>query len=400
MSRSIRLLRCLLGLLALGALLVACEDVLSDSGDGAGIPPRPIQALPPTSLAADSGSDSADHACQVVLREVGRAPHGEGFAQVCTDGTCHYVWQGVIDVAESLPPDVSVHLLFHLVTDPGWWEIAAPAADAVQGYRRHTFAISAGLFGPDVASPPAIDLVAFVRFADGRRLFDHNQVAGELDNVRLSPLDGWAADDGGVCAVPPAPEDPRCRDVQQETGIHTEDERMVHLADHCLPYEIAAQHDATHCELYVVGLGDGYVGHYGIPQRWLVGYVRLGWTAGEVLGVGLYAQLHDNATGVAGQRFNLGIPVDATTWKVGIPYLITGFQNMRAVDVTVDAFAFFLDVRRPTGEVVRLWQSRGGQNYGRDEAFAAGSTQESIPYGNIRWALDSSAVFDSYRACR
>ena len=70
-------------------------------------------------------------------------------------------------------------------------------------------------------------------------------------------------------------------------------------------------------------------------------------------------------------------------------------QSLPQYDYSVKEVAFFVDVKRPSGKVVRLWQSRSGANYGWDDAFGAGTTQTSIPYGNMKWAVDGATIFDS-----
>ncbi|MBM4372609.1 MAG: hypothetical protein FJ098_13190, partial [Deltaproteobacteria bacterium] len=424
-----------------------------------------------------------------------------------------------------VPSDATVHLQYHLAADPSWWEIeATPAATSTPGYRSFEFTVSEHLFGPGTGDGLVIELVPFLRFPDGHRVFDHNRFAGDLENHVLGPDGGFQAGDGGVCqpvvgwvdfladwqetvagerrqggylqvgydlsrlpdcrgthnghpawntvayarfhpggqllagsvrsfvtvngqptneavAVPfvvpipadaeevelwfqnftgagsscvawdsnfgenyrygiwPSAEDPRCLDVEREDGMNTEDPRMVHMSPWCLPYDLAGQYDAGYCEFWVDGFGDGHMGHYGIPLDWLVAYLKTGANDGEVLNAGMYTAFHDEASGQPGERFSLGLEVSPGVWKTGFAYYVTGFQGVSPVDVAVDGFAFFLDVRRPTGEVVRLWQSQGGANYAWDDAFGLPTVLQYIPYGNIRWAADAAPVLESRAAC-
>jgi len=198
----------------------------------------------------------------------------------------------------------------------------------------------------------------------------------------------------------PASDHPRCLHVERENGTNTEDPRMVHMQPYCLPYDLAAQADARHCEFHVDGFGDGHMGHYGIPFAWLVAYLRVGATDGDVLNAGMYTRFRDRATGLDGERFSIGMVVSPGVWKTGIAYGVTGFQGVQPVDLEVGSFAFFVDVRRPGGDVIRFWQSRGGANFGLADAFGLPGTKEYIPYGNIVWAADASAVLESRAACR
>jgi len=475
---------------------------------------------------ADS-PDSADHACQVVLRSVGRAPGGNDYETDCEGHDCQYVWRGAVDVAEALPVTSSVHVLYHLSSDPTWWEVEAHADTAsTPGFRRYAFALADQLFGPGFdAAGATIQLVAFVRDADGGRLFDHNRFPGDFDNLALTADGGFAGNDGGVCQpvlgslyfsddwsetaygarrqggwlevhydldrlpqcrgthngypawdlvatarflpggqlvegsvrdfvsnygtptneaiekpllvrIPddaesvqlwfrnnsgagstcqawdsnldanyafdiwPAADDPRCLGVQKARDLHAESDEMVMNEASCLAYDVAANTDATGCELRVEGFGDGYMGHYGIPFHWLVTYLRVGAVGGEVLNAGLFTRAVDNKTGVTSEQFSLGLPLGDGLYRAGLPYGVTGFQSVQPVDVRVEAYAFFVDVRRPSGSVDRLWVSHGGANYVLADAFALPTTRVYIAYGNVSWANPDALVYESRKACQ
>ncbi len=280
---------------------------------------------------------------------------------------------------------------------------------------------------------PAWDLVGFARFLPGGQTLegsmrelvtDHGRPTNEAHERLWTitvPADATAVElwfknytgAGSSCVawdsawganyrfeVWPAADSPRCLNVERETGVRTEAEQMVHLAPHCLGYDVDAQYDATYCELYVDGFGDGFMGHYGIPTQWLAGYLRVGAVDGELLGAGMYTRYHGRDGGAGGERWSFGNQIEPGLWKVGFSYLITGFGGVAPVDVVADDVAFFVDVRRASGRVVRLWQSRRGANYGVAEVFAPGVVGQGIPYGTMRWARDESVVFESRRACR
>lgn len=275
---------------------------------------------------------------------------------------------------------------------------------------------------------PAWDIVATLRFSPGgqvvkasvRQLLTNHgiptNVAVDLPLVTTIPQDAttveiWfhnASGAGSSCqawdsnyganyrfAIQPDANDPRCLDVEKETGAVTEDPRMVHMADHCLGYTISAQYAATHCEFTLGALGDGKMGHYGIPYHWLVAYLNVAPQEGELLNVGLYTQFQDKLSGLPGQRFSLGVPVAPGVWRTGVTTRVAQIMQQTGVERQIDALAFFIDVRRPSGEVVRLWHSDGGQNFRRDTAFSLPNQSESIPYGTIFWANSASAVFSS-----
>jgi hypothetical protein len=207
--------------------------------------------------------------------------------------------------------------------------------------------------------------------------------------------EAWDSNDGQNYRFPIWPDvhDPRC------VGYEMWDSRYGGK-ETCVGYPVAEQYDASHCELWVDGIGDGYEGHYGIPWKWLESYVKVGPQDGEVLGVGQYTRYADLADGQEHDRYSLGTRIDDRTWKTGFTSLATIPQGGAGYERTVRQVAFFVDVRRPSGTVVRLWQSRGGTNYGWSELFGAGTTTQWIPYGRVEWANDGNAVFDARRACQ
>lgn len=280
---------------------------------------------------------------------------------------------------------------------------------------------------------PAWDLVGYARFLPGGQLVEGSMRELVTDNGRptneaherlwtlSAPADATAVElwfrnytgAGSSCEawdsnwganyrfeLWPAADSPRCQGVERETGVHTEAETMVHMTPHCLGYDIDVQYDANYCELYVDGFGDGFMGHYGIPVEWLVGYLRVSPQDGELLGVGQFTRYHAREGGAAGERYSFGQEVEPGLWKVGFAYRVTGFQGVLPVDVVADEVAFFVDVRRANGRVVRLWQSQRGANYRVADVFAPGVIGQGIPYGNMEWARDESVVFSSRNACR
>jgi len=268
---------------------------------------------------------------------------------------------------------------------------------------------------------PAWDIDAYVRFSPGGQEFSGSvtrngappllvQIPEDAEQVEIWFLNYTGA--GGTCRAwdsnyganyhfdvwPPA-DDPRCRDVQRDNpDLHGEDYRMPHNEPYCLGYELSANYNASFCEFHLQGLGQAHLGHYGIPFDWLLAYLRIGPVEGEVLAAGMFSRFH-NDDGTGGVSYTLGTEESDGLWRVGFVTLQTGYQGEGGIERSLDEFAFFIDVRRPHGQVVRLWQSRGGSNYTIEDAFSLPPGSESIPYGNIQWANPASAVFDSRRAC-
>ena len=191
---------------------------------------------------------------------------------------------------------------------------------------------------------------------------------------------------------------PRCRDIEKDNlAIHGEDERMPHNEPYCLNYWVSENHHANFCEFWPQDLGLGYIGHYGFPFHWLFVNLTVGPNDGQVLAAGLFVRYHDNKTAKDGVRFALGNEVSPGLWRAGFVYYVD--HPYLQVDLSIIDFAFFIDVRRASGHVVRLWQSRSGQNFSLQHIYSHPTYSESIPYGNIQWADQASAIFDSKRSC-
>jgi len=478
-----------------------------------------VAATAPALGAADS-YDQADHECQIVLRRASQNFTGDGFELDCSTEPCNWVFAGTVDVADSaLVEGTTVAVLYRSGSDDTWWEVeATPDTFDPPGFERFTFRMSEHLFGPDNATDDSrVELVPFLRLADGSRVFDHNNNAGDFDNYMLASP-GYTFDDYDTCA--PAVGSlwfydnwdegsggllrqggyllvhydidrlPECRnthngypawdteanlrflpggelvtgsvrDFVTNNGTPTNEafdvplevqipmgatsvevwfrnfsgagstcetwdsnygenyrydiippaddphclgnERWATIYDpepYCVDYEVSAQYAATHCELYLNALGHGYEGHYGIPFEWLEAYVNVGSQDGEVLGVGMYTRYTDPETGTSAERYSFGSEIDPSYWKTGFIFHRTGIGGSNGYHYDVEQYAFFVDVRRPTGEVVRLWQSRNGANYTWDDAFSLPPTIHYIPYGNVKYAADGSTIFDAKASCQ
>jgi hypothetical protein len=191
----------------------------------------------------------------------------------------------------------------------------------------------------------------------------------------------------------PAVDDPRCADTLRFTNNYGG-------LPACTMYSITQHADATNCEFYLSAFGHVYEGHYGIPFEWLEAYLVVNPQQGELLNAGMFVRYTDTKDGSTHGRSVLGALKDGNTWKTGFTYNSTAIMSIPGYRYQVDQVAFFIDVRRPSGEVVRLWQSHCGANYSWDDAFGAGTIPASIPYGNAAWAGDSATIFDSRRACQ
>ena len=114
----------------------------------------------------------------------------------------------------------------------------------------------------------------------------------------------------------------------------------------------------------------------------------------------MHVDYFDHSDGSAKSRFILGREIEPAYYETGFTYVYTGYMNDGSYRATVNDYAFFIDVRRPGGEVVRLWESKSGQNYTWADAFALPTTEQWIAYGRIHYANDAAVIFDPRRTCQ
>jgi hypothetical protein len=188
---------------AAAALLLAnaCANDGADApavvvGDAAAPAARPL-------IGAGSG-DSADRACQVVLRDFGRVVAGDGFA--LHHG--RYVFEGRVDVAHAaLQEGASVRLLVGV--DGAWHEVPAQAATGVDArFDRVLFhvdddTIAGVLPGPD--DDTALQVIPFLALGPAR-VFDHNTLADATAAFVVDARNDYAvAAAASTCAEPEGP---------------------------------------------------------------------------------------------------------------------------------------------------------------------------------------------------
>jgi hypothetical protein len=191
--------RCLVpALLSLAACAVAPDAEVSDAE-------APL-------IGVDGHVDSADRACNVVLREVSRPPNGTGGWQ--TNGTS-WIWNGTIDVnPEAVLEGSEPRVLYHYGSSPTWWQVAATAVDgAPAGFARFAFTLDHDLPGPGMSGTALanarVEVVPFLALSEGGRLFDHNRNPGDFDNYILNLGNGFSV--GASAACPAHAEPPPAR---------------------------------------------------------------------------------------------------------------------------------------------------------------------------------------------
>ncbi len=184
-------------------LCVGCAPETTDT--------HAIPAAAPLMGKADSGdvpaTDGADHACHVVLRSVQRDLVAPRDSTDCSLGGCSWVWRGQVEVAEGTQG--TVHVLYHQVGDPTWWQVDARREAAISGiaispgFIRYSFRLDEHLPHPDVTpadlEAARVELIAFLVRPDGSRVFDHNRGGGAFNNVVLDHQGLFSFRDDGVC---------------------------------------------------------------------------------------------------------------------------------------------------------------------------------------------------------
>jgi hypothetical protein len=164
-----------------------------------------------------------------------------------------------------------------------------------------------------------------------------------------------------------------------------------------LGYTPTANYDANNCELWVNGLGNGNFENGGFTENWLETYVSVPRPGGKVLNVGFLVHARPSAGGATTQAIVLGNPIAPAYYASGFYYLYTS----RETDLVVNDFAFFVDVQRPSGEIVRLWQSANGHNYRTSDTFALPpSGTKSLGGGEVVYANEGARVFDQKHVCQ
>jgi len=168
----------------------------------------------------------------------------------------------------------------------------------------------------------------------------------------------------------------------------------------CPAYQVNENQDAADCALYLDAIQDVQTGHYGIPESWLEATLVARSDQGQVLGAGMYVEALDRSDATQKSTWSFGYADPSGTWHTGFQYVETGYPITGSEERRVTAFAFFADVRRANGTVVRVWQSRGGANYHWDDAFGLPTTRQYIAYGHVEQANQSSQVFENTWSCR
>ena len=151
-------------------------------------------------------TDSADHSCQVILRHIERVPGPGGYATTCgSTGPCFFQWQAVIDIASDLTAGGTVWLQYKSIDATTWsHKQAVQAADAPAGFQRYTVIIDTDTLNATMSNTALqrarLNVLPYLRGADGSRLFDHNRVTEDFATYALVSNNQWSiGEDANVC---------------------------------------------------------------------------------------------------------------------------------------------------------------------------------------------------------
>ncbi|HEX4450557.1 MAG TPA: DUF6209 family protein [Kofleriaceae bacterium] len=145
-------------------------------------------------LAAEGGSDQADHDCQVILRQLLRvdlSPTGSGDWE--TDGS-DWVFVATVETSGSAVPSV-------LYQNGSTW-LAASDAVAIAGAPPGSSLWTITL---DSQIGDTLQAIPYVTLANGARLFDHNRLSDDGASYVLDPDNDfsiWESDAQGTCQPP------------------------------------------------------------------------------------------------------------------------------------------------------------------------------------------------------
>ncbi len=235
-------------------------------------------------------------------------------------------------------------------------------------------------------------LVSSVERGDYKFRFRFSADGGETWTYAGLDGDGWrhlqVRNDSQDVGQPP---------VESCEGIELWEGPTQHIP-YCLDYVQAGDYDASHCELWVNAFGRGSWSHSGTSAEWLEAWVRVAPVQqGTVEAVGMWISYVDGA-GETKDLFSIGSEVEPDYWKTGLTTSHTG-MGAPGISLSATKLAVFLDVRRPEGQVERLWQSAGGANYTVEEIFAVEGYVNGIGSGSVEYADESVGLFDQKKTC-
>ena len=222
-------------------------------------------------------------------------------------------------------------------------------------------------------------------------------------NCDICEKEGWYGDgtcdnnliSRGYCIGP----DPDCDTTQQ--GTFCENVESWNGAPNHFPAclsEVSMNFDANNCEFFIDSFGRGEFSNSGPTYRWIQASLIVAPQDGLLQEAGMMVHTLNSDTGEIEKWYAVGTETSPSVYLLGFTYEQAGVSTGGFSYEVVD-FAFFIDVKRATGEVVRLWVSDGGANYDLDQAYAVAGREEPLGGGTLEYADGSVILFDQKRAC-
>lgn len=164
-------------------------------------------------------------------------------------------------------------------------------------------------------------------------------------------------------------------------------------------YKPAAEFDADHCEFYVNAFGLGSWSHGGFSQSWMEAYLSIRDLGGKTVGAGAYVELRDQDTGRVFDGAFFGNFLEPNYAVVKLTYFANADQARR--NLSIQRFAFFVDVRDTKGSVIRYWISNHGRDFTiREVTHEFPYHEKSIGSGMVRYVEWPSPILNQKSACR
>ncbi len=156
-----------------------------------------------------AGQDTADRACNLILRTATRTPKNGGYETKCGTTGCFVVWTGTLDVSTAaLAEGVKPYVLYKNIDQQVWTKVAATkTTGAPAGFTRYAYRLDKNTLEDGMSfsslQHARVEVSPYLLTRLGGRVFDHNRRPGDFDTYALSASTGWdLADDAQVCAPP------------------------------------------------------------------------------------------------------------------------------------------------------------------------------------------------------
>lgn len=166
-------------------------------------------------------------------------------------------------------------------------------------------------------------------------------------------------------------------------------------------YQIGHNVDANNCEFHVHDFAIEETSHSGIAAVDMV--VTLAVTEdldGELLATGQWVEYLDLADNLVKTKMVYGHRYSSFT-KYGLSFAMERADMDDSVGYIYQPiqFAYFIDVKRPSGVVARIWMSNKGGNFRFKDVMRGSTYTKDIPSGKAVYSNQNSPLFNQKRAC-